>query len=316
MANNEASLLGVPPELRLKIYDYLLPTAVGVRKAAEPKHSVSFLRTCRQVYREASDRLYASCTFGVSISVLDKIMKMTGHEVDVMRVGNTRGRHFEFLGKATRINLRFDVHTDELYQCETQDMIARFVSELDGAHQLQHLDIDVGILPPWGGWGVQSKEMDDLTRFVLRPLCRLRLDVAKPCNFRSTVRLLIRNHRAAVEHYEHDLQTFLQGAPKRFSRTDGPNEYSRMTDRLTALLKSRDKNFKRSAFKREFAVARVKYDMLGLNALHGVLATKTREQGFYEQSAELDTLFSDFLWSAVAEKDVEVESGSKDESKD
>lgn len=77
--NSSATLLSLPKELRLEIYEFLFlpasayidPVAESIKKADVPSPAtLSVLCTCRQVYNEARDVAYTTYTFSVRRDIL------------------------------------------------------------------------------------------------------------------------------------------------------------------------------------------------------------------------------------------------------
>jgi hypothetical protein len=201
------TFLDLPAELRLQVYEYLLPD-VPHRKIRYPtpatlrrdgsKASTAFMASCKQVHEEAAHALYGSGRFWVSINpcyiyFLNKRIRIQERD---------QARSLLVLRQVEDLIIQVGTGTDASVICELQDAIFSLLKPLEGGHHLERLSVHTCIVfdrpassyvPNDIQWGFGGIKLGDLSRphlaaFLSDPLRTIRLvkDGEKQSRFKLT----------------------------------------------------------------------------------------------------------------------------------
>ncbi|KAK4539246.1 hypothetical protein LTR36_000852 [Oleoguttula mirabilis] len=148
VSNATTTFFDLPPELRLEIYEYLLPW----RKSLVWGCSIAFIRTNRQIHEEACEAFYGSAEpFDITIhgwSTAHPIgyVSFLTQTVDLDDV--PRAACFGLLKRIRSLRLRIKAFNNERAICEARDALGALLRRLDPDHHLETLDVTVDITRP------------------------------------------------------------------------------------------------------------------------------------------------------------------------
>jgi hypothetical protein len=162
--NRSLTLLGLPAELRLHIYEFLLPQAIkdsetlewptnGLRLDGE-KCATSFLATCEQVHQEAVGLLYPNKPILVTVHGHDAELQEAGISIfgrEYLTLGEVLGTNiFEALRNINGMVVRVTTSVKPCSVVEIQDLLSALTKSLEGRigtlHSL-HLDLQISYVP-------------------------------------------------------------------------------------------------------------------------------------------------------------------------
>lgn len=138
----------LPSEIRLQIYDYLLPSRGKLFGWA---FSLAFLRTNRQIHEEACEAFYGSGSFDVTIHGWS-VARTTGYVSFLTQAVDTDdvpdAACFALLKRIKHLRLRVQAHGHPRAICEAQDVLTSLRRRIDGVHNLEKLEVNVNITQP------------------------------------------------------------------------------------------------------------------------------------------------------------------------
>lgn len=138
--------LELPAELRVQIYDYLLPSHNTI-DSTQPIGRLCFLRTCRQVYNEAKNALYERRTFKLAISGYGT----TRNAVVICLAGSTTTFHrvsedtFLELRLARMQHVEIDLYPGSCANsvCDVQDAFMWVLQRMSSDSQLKRFSVNI-----------------------------------------------------------------------------------------------------------------------------------------------------------------------------
>ncbi|KAK5123268.1 hypothetical protein LTR85_002698 [Meristemomyces frigidus] len=142
-----ATFFDLPAELRLQIYNYLLP----YRKILSWGCSIAFIRTNRQIYEEACEAFYGSGTFELGVHGWSKAhpigyVNFLTQTVDLDDIPGAAC--FRLLKRVRSLRLRIKAFNTERAIREGRDTLVSLLRRLDSDHRLEQLDVTVDISEP------------------------------------------------------------------------------------------------------------------------------------------------------------------------
>ena len=142
-SQGKASFLDLPGELRNQIYHLVLPDQIDsyspLRKDGT-KASTNFMATCRQVYEEAVDILYADGEFDLSVTSSGDV-RFVNSKIDFSNINKTS---FSGLNRVKVLNLRISAN-EGITICNVQDALFAVLGHLRPNHKLHALNVVISV---------------------------------------------------------------------------------------------------------------------------------------------------------------------------
>lgn len=273
----EASLFCLPPEIRMQIYDELLPKYIAFNWTG----SVAFFRTCRQIHQEAADYLFSTRKLLLVIDAASQQIGLPRRHVKMNRI-DISSTCFHLLRRIKQADILIEVSNEASATCEARDMFSGIVRHFNASRNLR--DLRITFLRDWdANEGDGSVRPEIATRFILDPLRHLRF--VHDSDHRTSLRLRLKHFCEGADVARTRLQVDLEQAMRSGQLPNAKDPFRqyfcvlRCVSEAARKIAEREWKAEASRVNAYLAKARIEGDMTSFGTWHEAFVVKVKVRG-------------------------------------